>query len=75
MQDKKEGGGKEGRQADREDGRVKEWLKKFRIVKVISLQPVKTKESWFWDYLIGFHVLQFLYWLRFVFEKKTELSS
>ena len=29
---------------------------------------MKRKTSWFWDYLIGFHLLQFVYWLRFVSE-------
>ncbi|XP_028394174.1 L-gulonolactone oxidase-like isoform X2 [Dendronephthya gigantea] len=30
-------------------------------------KPVKIKSSWFWDYLIGFHLLQFVYWLSTFF--------
>ncbi|CAB4000735.1 L-gulonolactone oxidase-like [Paramuricea clavata] len=30
-------------------------------------KPVKTSKSWFWDYLIGFHLLQFMYWLSTFF--------
>lgn len=26
-------------------------------------KPIKTNDSWFWNYLIGFHLLQFAYWL------------
>lgn len=30
-------------------------------------KPIQTRESWFWNYLIGFHLLQLVYWISSFF--------
>jgi len=35
--------------------------------RVLLIQQVRRNDSWLWDYLIGYLVLEFLYWLRSAF--------
>jgi len=35
--------------------------------RVLLIQKVRRNDSWLWDYLIGYLVLEFLYWLRSAF--------
>jgi len=32
--------------------------------RTLSVQKARRSDSWFWDYFIGYVVLQFLFWLR-----------
>ena len=36
------------------------------IIIMVCVQEPNEKTSWFWDSVVGFHVLQLLYWIRFV---------
>ena len=35
--------------------------------RVLLIQKVRRNDSWLWDYLVGYLVLEFLYWLRSAF--------
>lgn len=34
------------------------------IFPCLALQPPSSSASWFWDYAVGYYLLEFLLWIR-----------